>query len=185
MEVDTDQPQLADAFGRALLDMLAGSADPIVIERDDGFVSVDVVDYLGGLTERDQWALNRVGSRVLDVGADAGRGSLALQERSQEVTALDLSPGAIEVCRERGVRNVYAGSVQQAVADGMAGSFDSVLMFGNNLGLLATGELASSYLAELGKLLRPGGVIVGTCLDAYQNWSTGWRHQGTWSPVSR
>jgi SAM-dependent methyltransferase len=167
MKADIDPPQLADAFGRALLDMLAGAADPIVIERDDGLVSIDTFDYLGGLTERDQWALDRAGGRVLDVGAGAGRGSLLLQERGQEVTALDVSPGAIEVCRKRGVRNVYTGSVQQAVADGMAGEFDSVLMLGNNLGLLATAGQAGSYLAELGKLLRPGGVIVGTCLDAY------------------
>ncbi len=168
MRVEAPEPSLGDAFGRALLDRMAGTDGLVVIERDDGFVSVDAFDYLSGLTERDEWALDRAGGRVLDVGAGAGRLSLALQDRGQEVVALDVSPGAIQVCRQRGVRNVYLGSVDQALTDGMAGGFDSVLLLGNNLSLLASAESASSFLASLAALLRPGGVIVGTCVDVYQ-----------------
>jgi SAM-dependent methyltransferase len=168
MPADVDPPELADAFGRALLDRLAGATDPIVIERDDGFVSVDTFDYLSGLDERDSWALERARGRVLDVGAGAGRASLALQERGQEVLALDISPGATAACRKRGVREAYTGTVRQAAAEELAGTFDSALMLGNNLGLLGSATAAGKYLDGLGQLLGPHGVIVGTGLDAYQ-----------------
>ena len=114
------------------------------------------------------WALDRSHGRVLDVGAGAGRASLVLQEHGRDVVALDVSPGAAETCRRRGVRNVYTGTVEQAASDGLATSFDTALMLGNNLGLLGSADTAGTYLAALGDLLRPGGVIVGTCLDVYE-----------------
>jgi SAM-dependent methyltransferase len=168
MTAAISDPEPGDAFGRALLDQLAGHDEPIVIERDDGFVSTDTFDYQAGLDPRDEWALDRAAGRVLDVGAGAGRASLVLQERGQGVVALDVSPGATLACRQRGVREVYTGSAEDAAAGGLAGTFDTVLLLGNNLGLLGSREAAGSYLATLGELLRPGGVIIGTCLDVYQ-----------------
>jgi SAM-dependent methyltransferase len=161
------EPELGDAFGRALLDMAAGTSDPVIIERDDGFIGTDAQDYLNGRDERDQWALDRAGGRVLDVGAGGGRASLVLQERGQEVVALDVSLGAIEVCRLRGVRETFTGSVLEAAAGGLRGSFDSALLLGNNLGLLCSATAAGPFLDALGALLRPGGVVVGTCMDVY------------------
>ena len=168
MTTSLGTPEPGDAFGRALLDMVAGAADPVVIERDDGFVGIDTFEYLTGLDERDQWALDHVRGRVLDVGAGAGRASLALQDRGQDVMALDVSPGAILACRQRGVREVYEGAVEQAAADGMAGAFDSALLLGNNLSLLGSPQSAPRFLGALSELVRPGGVIVGTCVDLYE-----------------
>jgi SAM-dependent methyltransferase len=91
-----------------------------------------------------------------------------VQARGQEVTALDISAGAIETCRRRGVRSVYEGTVQQAAADGLAGTFDSALLLGNNLNLVGSRDNAASFLSDLGRLLKPGAVIVGTILDPYQ-----------------
>jgi SAM-dependent methyltransferase len=168
MEHHADDPEPGDAFGRALLDLVAGTADPVVIERDDGFVSVDSSEYLSGLDERDLWALDRAAGRVLDVGAGAGRAAMILQEREHDVVALDVSPGAAQACRQRGVRQVFTGSVRQAAADGFAAQFGSVLLLGNNLGLLGSAEAAGPFLDALGALLTGDGVIVGTGLDAYQ-----------------
>jgi SAM-dependent methyltransferase len=104
---------------------------------------------------------------VLDVGAGAGRASLAVQERGQDVVALDVSPGAVEVCRRRGVKQVFCGTVAELAAAG-PGPFDGVLMLGNNLGLVGSPQRAPHVLAALGGVLRPGGVIVGACIDPYQ-----------------
>lgn len=162
------QPALGDAMGEAFLDALAGRPEPVVVERDDGFIAVDGLRYLGTLDERDEWAVRQLTGRVVDVGAGAGRAALVLQARGQQVTALDTSPGAARACRQRGVRDVYLGTAGQAAADGLAGAFDSVLLLGNNIGLLGSREAAGPFLADLGALLRPGGVIVGTASDPYQ-----------------
>jgi SAM-dependent methyltransferase len=162
------QPRHGDALGTVFLDALAGRPAPVVVERDDGFVSVDSIEYLGGLDERDEWAVSRATGRVLDVGAGAGRAALALQERGQHVTAIEVSPGAAQACRARGVRDVHLGRLEQAAADGLAGGFDSALLLGSNIGLLGSREAAGPFLEAIGALLRPGGVIVGTALDPYQ-----------------
>jgi SAM-dependent methyltransferase len=162
-----------DAFGRALLDRLGGGAGgaggggAIVCERDDGFVDADGSDYLSGWDRRDAWAADRSVGRVLDVGAGAGRASLALQDRGQQVVALDVSPGAVEACRRRGVREVFPGGVADLARSGPE-PFDSALLLGNNLGLLAAPDQAGRFLQALGAVLGPAGVIVGTCLDPHQ-----------------
>lgn len=43
-----------------------------------------------------------------------------------------------------------------------------MLLLGNNLGLLGSPQRAPEVLAALGGVLRPGGVIVGACIDPYQ-----------------
>jgi SAM-dependent methyltransferase len=139
-----------------------------MVERDDGLITIDSIGYLGGLDTRDEWAVSRLAGRVVDVGAGAGRAALELQRRGQEVTALDTSPGAIEACRKRGVRDVYLGDPARAARDGLAGSFDSALLLGNNIGLLGSPEAAGPFLRDVGALLGPSGVIVGTSTDPYQ-----------------
>jgi SAM-dependent methyltransferase len=161
-------PQRGDALGRAFLDAVAGRPKPILVERDDGLLTIDSIGYLGGLDARDEWALGKLAGRVVDVGAGAGRAALELQRRGQPVTALDTSPGAIEACRKRGVHNVYRGDPGRAANDGLAGSFDSALLLGNNIGLLGSAQAAGPFLRDVGALLRPDGVIVGTASDPYQ-----------------
>ena len=123
-----------------------------MIERDDGFIGVDTtrttpqasMTWLSG-------ALDRAVGRVLDVGAGAGRASLALQERGQDVVALDVSPGAILACCRRGVRAVYAGSVEQAAAEATIGTFDSALLLGSNLSLLGSPGGCRAIPCRLGR----------------------------------
>lgn len=112
-------PIEGDAFGQALLARQEGRSGDIISERDDGLVERDSFDYFsaphGPLWE---WVVARVGHRILDIGAGAGREALALQAMGWEVLALDVSPGAIEVCRRRGVVSTFLGTVQDLAVTG-------------------------------------------------------------------
>ena len=162
---------VGDAWGQALLTAADGRESAVVLERDDGLVEVDPVlrNYFGApetWSDRDHWAIERAGGRVLDLGAGAGRAALALQALGQDVVALDVSPGAIEVCQRRGVRQCYVGTVDELIAMEPT-PFDSVLALGNNLGLLASRERAEHVLNALAAISTRESLIVGTGLDPY------------------
>jgi len=166
------EPHPGDAFGAAVFDALAGEPGTHIVERDDGFV--DAMDASVYFLEPEAWpeawpdadvaALDLVGGRILDVGAGAGRFSLELQLRGHEPVALDVSPGAIEVCRRRGVRQTFLGPIEE-LADTQPHLFDAAVLMGNNLSLLGSSEQAGSMLDTLRRLLHSGGTVVGTCLD--------------------
>jgi len=188
MDQSSVDPRRGDAFGAALLDALSGEQGTHVVERDDGFV--DAMDAIIYLLEPDAWsdawpdhdvaALDLADGRVLDVGAGAGRFSLALQDLGHEPVAIDVSPGAVEVCRRRGVHHTFLGSVEE-FTDTEPPLFDAALLMGNNLSLLGSTEQAGTMLDALRRLLGSGGSVIGACLDpsgtedpahlAYHRWN--------------
>lgn len=148
-----------DAFGQMLLD----GADSEIVERDDGFVSTAMLIYFApvrrwGAVERR--ALRWVRGRVLDVGVGAGRVALELQERSREVVAIDVSQGAVQVARRRGVRDVRLLALEDV--DESLGQFDTLVMFGNNFGLFGSRAKARRLLRRLRPFVRR---IVATSND--------------------
>jgi SAM-dependent methyltransferase len=157
-----------DAFGHALHDYIQGKAVPIVIERDDGNLDVtgDPASYFRDYDEWDEYeceAMNAVRGRVLDLGCGAGRHSLYLQKRGHDVVALDNSPVAIEVVKRRGVRNTALIPVTQVSSK--LGVFDTIVMMGNNFGLLADKRRAKWLLRRFYKMTTPDARIVATSLD--------------------
>ena len=148
---------MTDAFGRMLLDR----ADTEIIERSDGFISTSMLDYFAPVrrwAQVERRALRLVRGRVLDAGVGAGRVALELQARGRNVVGIDVSAGAVEVARRRGVRNVRLLAFEDV--DASLGRFDTLVMYGNNFGLFGSPAKARRLL----KRFRPfiGRIVAGS-----------------------
>ena len=166
--VHDERLTIGDAFGEALRACQDAGGAPAVahelIERSDGFLGVtDVARYF---PTNDDSAFDLATGRVLDIGAGAGRASVVLQERGHDVVALDVSAGATAVCRDRGVKTTFTGSVFDLAASHPE-PFDTFLMLGNNLGLLGGPDQAPLFLEALAAMAAPGAHIVGETADPY------------------
>lgn len=160
-------PVDGDAFGQALLARQEGRYGDIVSERDDGLVELDTFDYFsppqGPLWD---WVLARVGNRLLDIGAGAGRAALPLQAMGKQVQALDVSPGAVEVCRRRGVVSTFLGTVHDLAAT-VPAPFDSFIAI-SSLGLVFSPTEGVGTLDALRAMGHTDSALVGTMLDPYR-----------------
>lgn len=159
-----------DAYGAAIRDHHAGEESYEVIERDDGWIGISAGTDLY-FSEYDAWsdseqaAVARAEGRVLNVGCGVGRHALYLQERGREVVGIDVSPGAVEVSRDRGVdaRPLDVADVRELDAE----PFDTVLMLGNNFGLVGTRATAPSVLAGLAAVTTDDARLLAGTRDPY------------------
>ncbi|MFE6024498.1 class I SAM-dependent methyltransferase [Streptomyces niveus] len=172
----TTAPVIGDAFGEMLLDCwLAGAGlgtTPEVLERDDGqVVRADAGNYFA---PPEDWAdverdlPGRVRGRVLDVGCGGGRVAEVLQHRGHPVLGIDPSPGAVQLCAERGLSAVRASAGDVATLKATSdtfGTFDTIVMMGNGFGLLQSRQQAAVVLRELAAVAEPGALLFGTSFD--------------------
>lgn len=159
-----------DAYGEALRAHYRGEESFEIVERDDGFFGPPGDPALYFSTpeewdERERAAMDRAEGRVLDAGCGAGRHALYLQERGHEVVGIDASPGAVAVSRDRGVdaRECDVADVRDLDAE----PFETVVMGGNNFGLVGTRATAPRILGELAAVTTDDARIVSETRDVY------------------
>ena len=166
-------PRVGDAFGemlRAGFESRSASAMVEIVERDDGLIRAATAERY--FAEPAEWAaferraLDLATGRVLDVGCGAGRFALPLQARGLTVTALDVSPGAVQVSGRRGVRHTVLGTASDQAEAGER--YDTFLLMGENLGLLESAERARRFLAELATMASAGARIIAHGADPHQ-----------------
>ena len=109
---------------------------------------------------------------ILDIGAAAGKYTLAVAARGYHVTAVDLSPALIERCRQHVVAEGLEDTVQCLVADARDLSavtdadFDAVLMMGPLYHLVIEKDRIAA-LEQAYRRLRPGGMILSSLLSRF------------------
>jgi SAM-dependent methyltransferase len=160
--------EIGDAFGRLLLDHFEGRRAHEIVERDDGLIMTGgpPTAYLAPFRKwpgMERRAMRLARGRVLDVGCGAGRVALHLQARGQQVVAIDVSPAAVDVARRRGVRD--ARVLALADVDERLGRFDTVILYGNNVGLLGSRRSAIRILRRLHRLTSERGRILAESFD--------------------
>lgn len=150
-----------DVLGEAILDYQKGNYTEDIIT----FSSVADEDtmplpYLfrgfSAMPIIEQKALKLCKGKVLDIGSGAGSHSLYLQKKGIDVLALDSSIGAIETCKQRGIKNcihsdIYGFNDQK---------FDTLLLLMNGIGIVGLLNGLDKFFNHLKTLLQPGGQIL-------------------------
>lgn len=108
------------------------------------------------LSDLELLAIRLSKGKVLDIGAGAGAISLVLQRRGLDVTALELSPGACEVMKMRGVKKI----VNTDIFTYEGQKYDTLLLMMNGIGFCEYLDKVEIFLNHAKKLLTPKGQIL-------------------------
>ena len=161
-----------DAYGQQLLAQYHNQQKTVeIIERDDDYIDTGSDPGLY-FSEYRQWsplekrAIKLVKGRVLDVGCGAGRHALYLQGKGFETVGIDNSPGAIRVCKLRGLKRAIVRPIND-VDKFKPASFDTIIMMGNNFGLFGSLENARSILKKFARITAPDARIIAKTLNPY------------------
>ena len=157
---------MKDTFGKALYNYWNGDHRmPLVIRRDDGYYEKGSmkVFFTRKFYPTEISVSHHITGKILDVGCGVGRHVLHFQNRGFDITGIDNSLYAIKVCKERGCKRVKVMDALHLKFP--PESFDTILLFGHNIGISGTLAGAKRLLSSLRKLIRPDGVLVMTSTD--------------------
>jgi len=150
-----------DIFGKALETYFQNQKNQVLTtwtnltEEDNVPLSYFFRDFKQ-MPKLEQKALELAEGKVLDVGCGPGSHSLYLQNNKKlDVTALDISEGAIRVTQQRGVRQTVCASI----LDFKNQKFDSILLLMNGMGIGKSIQKLPLLISHLKSLLAPKGSI--------------------------
>jgi len=145
---------MADIFGKIMYDAWKGKNTDYELERDDGYINpTNGTQYTAPYSKwwaSEQLATSKFQGSLLDIGCGAGRVATYCQEKNIEYTGIDISPKAVQVCKERGFTDVHVSSVENL--DLGRKDFRTIIMFGNNFGLLGTTEAVVEMLKNFHRM---------------------------------
>lgn len=176
---------MKDLLGKAMLDFYHGKdTEKLITETNISDADELPLPYLfrsySEMPLIEQKALELCKGHVLDVGCGAGSHSLYLQKKNHDVTAIDISEGACEVARLRGVQNVIKTSILALKEP----KFDTILILMNGTGVFGTLSETATYLKHLRSLLKPNGQILIDSSDLQYMYDTS-KEGGIWVPQDR
>ena len=151
---------MKDLFGKALLDYQNDNYTEDLItstnisDEDDLPLPYLFRDFKE-MPKLEQKALKLSKGKILDVGCGSGSHSLYLQEKGFDVKAIDISNGAIEVAKKRGVLKVILKDILDETE-----TFDTILLLMNGTGIFQELSQVPTYLKHLKTLLNPNGQIL-------------------------
>lgn len=158
---------MKDATGQAIWAAFNGKYGFEVVERDDGFIIGGIIAQY--FSEFKNWlphekkAIKYTKGKVLDIGCGAGKHSIYLQNKNFDVTAIDVSTLVIKVCKKRGLKKAKVLSINDI--SNFKTKFDTVLLLGNNWGILQNFKKAKKVLYDLSKITSDKAIIIAESSD--------------------
>ncbi|WP_144283092.1 class I SAM-dependent methyltransferase [Chryseobacterium echinoideorum] len=153
---------MKDLMGQAIWDYFHNE-NPEDLQTETSISELDElpVEYLfrdfKSMNIIERKALQASSGKVLDVGAGAGSHSLYLQnERNLNVTALDISPKSVEVCKLRGIKQAVVENILNFSGE----TYDTILLLMNGTGIFQSLKVIDIYLQKLHSLLNKNGQIL-------------------------
>jgi len=151
-----------DIFGKAIRDYYENNySEDIVVQAPDFDDDSIPLPYLfrsfDEMPPIEQKALKMVYGKTLDVGCGAGSHSLYLQDhKTLDVTAIDVSKGAIEIAKKRGVTKVKVQDIYALQNE----VFDTLLFLMNGSGIIGTLDNIDRFFTHIKTLVSPKGQIL-------------------------
>jgi SAM-dependent methyltransferase len=153
---------MKDLFGKAILDYQTNNnpedliTETSISEEDEMSVAYLFRSY-DEMPKIEQKALQLAKGKVLDVGCGAGSHSLTLQnDRNLDVTSIDISEKAIQVCTLRGLKKAKVQDLMTLENE----TFDTIIVLMNGPGICGKLKNIPVFLLKLKSLLNPGGQIL-------------------------
>ncbi len=160
MNIDLLQKE-KDPMGTAIMDYhlkgMAGKLRVFSPEFDEDEIPVDTLfRSYDEMPVIERTALDMAYGKILDVGAGSGCHSIALEDMDKTVEAIDISPLAVEVMQEDGVKahlvNIFDPS--------FVGRYDTILMLMNGAGIIGSVANMEMFFTRMKSLLSSGGCIL-------------------------
>jgi SAM-dependent methyltransferase len=149
-----------DPIGKAILDYSKTKKpfDIIVSSEicEDDIIPVEVLfRSFDEMPELEKEALSLCKGKILDVGAGAGSHAMYLSDMGLDVTAIDISAGAVEYMKANGLN-----AIQENFFKHVDKQYDTILMLMNGIGIAGTLANLENTLNHAKSLLKPGGSIL-------------------------
>jgi sRNA-binding regulator protein Hfq len=151
-----------DVFGKACNEFYLSEDDSLEIEVFSDLAGDEQipVSYLfreyEEMPDLEKKALELAKGKILDIGACVGVHSLVLQEKGQDVTALEKSTICCNLMEERGVLKIIEQDFYQYQSD----KYDTILLLMNGVGLAGKLENIDKFLLHCRSLLKEKGKIL-------------------------
>ncbi len=149
-----------DPFGQALLAYWRGNESAVLIHefRTGEKKSLPVSVFfrsIGNFLPTDN-AFENCRGHILVVGAGTGVHAFELEKRGYKVTAIDICPQAVQIMKERGIKDAKQQDFLQFEGE----RFDTLFVLGHNIGMCETLKGIKGFLRRCEILLRHGGELL-------------------------
>lgn len=108
------------------------------------------------MPETEKLALDLVQGKTLDVGSGTGIHAKILQDRGFDIKAIDISPYAIQLAENAGVKNAVCENFYAIKNE----KFDTLLFLMNGIGLVETLDGFETFFDKCDELLATDGQII-------------------------